>query len=255
MAAVVVSAPAPPRKRPDERRAFHPGNMPDSQAFKKGHGEARAPRPAACLGSCVAGTRLKAEGVRHACHRHRALIFAFALAGCGEEQSATNSKGPPGPAETATLPQPDPNRPAEPARPPEAGGGGAVTQGPGSQPDSIRNAPARSLDTTNLTGALPPPGGGRDTGAELQAMMDRTYSAGQVSIRFDRDNNFTMRDTATGREVKGPFAYMDGVVTFLEPQSADTGVARFPCAAAWSAGMARASPWPIRKAAAACSAT
>lgn len=58
-------------------------------------------------------------------------------------------------------------------------------------------------------------------------MIGRVYSAGPVKLQLTRDNAFIIESTSEPERVTGLFSFVDGTLTFLDPQGEAAG-ARFP---------------------------
>lgn len=63
--------------------------------------------------------------------------------------------------------------------------------------------------------------------SELQSMIGRVYSAGPIKLQLTRDNAFIIESSAAQEKVTGLFSFLDGTLTFLDPQGEAVG-ARFP---------------------------
>lgn len=149
---------------------------------------------------------------------------ALSLAACGEDQAAqapgNNAPAQPGVAQTA------PAAPAQPA-PNTVTTAPPVTATPPATNAPVTTAPpatAPTLDRSQTTGSV---GTQSAAGSALQPYMDRTFAGGPVRLTLAGDSTFTLNQEGTGRSVQGRYAYVDGVVTFLEPRG-ETGGAQFP---------------------------
>lgn len=58
-------------------------------------------------------------------------------------------------------------------------------------------------------------------------MIGRVYLAGPVKLQLTRDNAFIIESTSASERVTGLFSFLDGTLTFLDPQGEAVG-ARFP---------------------------